>query len=452
MQVFKVVPFPPYHHGALLGADEISIELDEGVLEQLSLATTSPMLKDAVIRWGLPDKLFSVAWGEELENHLEDRNYLKDLRPPVNPNGKAYADVPQVFCVTYTSDVLNSVADKIFGKLDNGYVERCFKAVKALPLSQEQRDQILSDLGLKHLGRYDQRWFSYFCALEVLHKAYADKKATSGQPSEFNAGEIGELLRQSKCKEGKLRELLGLSRFKESQLTELLRQIMGTIYRSIVTLSSPSCPTSNLCIQELMKVRTVLQSEVKDACENVDKAVAYARIGGFARDQDVNGALREAKDILDKFMLDSHGFLAIPVVLDPRFNLEYVKVIFDEVFGSGANDCIRKVIGVAQYLFGEHEYKRGNLSSEETSRMEVRELNTIVGFSPTSDIDENIAELNRYLKESAVPVEGDDGFDVLQWWNTNNSSTMVAAADDHNKAPPSISGMAGATSGSAAPS
>lgn len=422
MQVFKVVPFPPYHHGALLGAEEVAIELNEGVLEQLSLATTSPTLKDAVIGWGFPDKLFSVAWGEELEKHLEDRNYLQGLRPSVNPNSAVY-DVPQVFCVTYTSDVLNSVADKIFRKLDNSYIESCFKALKALPLSQDERDQIISDLGLKHLGRYDQRWFSYYCALELLHKVYADKNATSGEP-ELNERQIGELLKQSKHKEGKIRELLGLSRFKESQLTELLRRIMGTIYLSIVTISSPSYPTSNLCIQELMKLRAVLQSEAEYASQDVAKAVAYARARGFGSD-DVKDVLREAQDIVDEFILDSKEYLPIPVVLDPRFKLGYVKVVFNEVFGSDANDCIEKVIEVAQYLFTEHEYERGDLSGEGTSRMEVRALTAAVRLDVDCSMDEGITELDRYLNES--PVQGDDSFDVLQWWNTNTSRYPTVA-------------------------
>ncbi|KAL6856876.1 hypothetical protein ACP4OV_018258 [Aristida adscensionis] len=421
MQVFAVVPFPPYHHGTLLGAEEVSIELNEGVLEQLSLATTSATLKEAVVRWGLPGRLFSVAWGEELEEHLQDKEYLNDLHQ-VNP--LLVYDVPRVFCVTYTSDVLNSVAETICGKLDNSYSENCFKAVKALTLTQEQRDQCLSDLGLKHLGRYGKRWFSYYCALEMLHKVYSEQGEASGEPPRFNETQIGELLRRSKHKQGQLRKLLGLSRFEESQLTELLRKILGMIYRAIVKISSPSRATSNLCLQELVKLRAVLESEAKGASTVATMVIAYAKAGGFARDHDVRSALQEAQGEVEKFLQDSHRYLPIPVVLDPRFKLEYITDIFKQVFGSDAEDRVSKVLGTMQNLFTKHESKRRQLSGEGTSDMD----RDAIALAAAMDLDPDM-ELARYLQDSTVPIDGDDdSFDVLQWWKANSLTYPTVAS------------------------
>jgi len=71
------------------------------------------------------------------------------------------------------------------------------------------------------------------------------------------------------------------STFKESMFTDLLRKIFGAIYRAYKIISSSSTPTASLCLDELMKLRAVLQRETEDCKSDVTKALAYANLGGF---------------------------------------------------------------------------------------------------------------------------------------------------------------------------
>jgi len=63
MQVFRVMRFPPYGHSALLGAEDVCLNVPEVIQKQFSVPGPSNKLEEAVRRWGLAGRLFSVAWG-----------------------------------------------------------------------------------------------------------------------------------------------------------------------------------------------------------------------------------------------------------------------------------------------------------------------------------------------------------------------------------------------------
>jgi hypothetical protein len=100
----------------------------------------------------------------------------------------------------------------------------------------------------------------------------------------------------------------------DSELIGLLCNIWGTIYHAIKRISASNCPTSNLVLRELFYLREVLQFEI-------------AHNGGHNAD-----ALRDARDNLDKSLQDTYLVWSIPLVLDPRYKLKFIKFNFERVF------------------------------------------------------------------------------------------------------------------------
>lgn len=458
LQVFMVVRFPPYHHGTLLGIDEVSIELDEGVLEKLSIGRTTSTLLQAVQRWGLSgSKLFSVAWFAELEMHLARKYFLAEICPADKTNMlRDIFGIPRMFCVSYTSDMLHSIGDLIYRKVNLSTEEACYKAVKGLRLSQERREQIFSHLGLNHARAYGNKWYSYYCSLEVFHKDSSDNPTTLSELSKFDLNQLLAklLIRQCSMDSIEVREVLGISRFKETESTELLRRILGAIYRAIETVSAPGYPTCNICLEEVLAVRDVLQSEASDARDNVAKAVAYAKDSSFVAGYDVDSLLREAQGIVDTFLRESFLYLSIPVVLDPRFKMERVRALLNEAFGSDAPACIEKVSDTIQMLYNETLFNKycdqGHriMANDGGSRMAESNTSTttddVDGGNDSDILKQQITaeelgglfgststlELDLYLRDDLVP--GEAGFDLLNWWKANSSKypTLASMARD----------------------
>ncbi|KAG2612840.1 hypothetical protein PVAP13_4KG309925 [Panicum virgatum] len=63
LQVFRVMRFPPYGHSALLGAEDVCLNVPEVIQKQFTVPGPSDKLEEAARRWGLGGRLFSVAWG-----------------------------------------------------------------------------------------------------------------------------------------------------------------------------------------------------------------------------------------------------------------------------------------------------------------------------------------------------------------------------------------------------
>uniref|UniRef100_A0A0A8Y0W8 HAT C-terminal dimerisation domain-containing protein n=1 Tax=Arundo donax TaxID=35708 RepID=A0A0A8Y0W8_ARUDO len=401
----------------------------EGILKEFSLPVTSHKLEEAVRRWGLHGRLFSVAWGQQLEKYLERKDFLDDLCPFIQVD-EGPIEIPVVFCVAYTSNVLDSVGETILEALNPKYEEVCLKTVKTLRLSHETRARNFSELGLNHVGRYEKRWYTYYCALEVLHKEYSDNNVALLEQPKLDQNQIMELLSRLKPKEieATVRHMIEPSRLKESVFTDLLRKILGTIYRAIEKISSPSSPIANLCLDELMKLRAVLQSEAMDASTVVAKAVAYAKLGGFSGDKDADAVLLDAQGVLDKYLQEAYMYLSIPAVLNPRFKLEYVTIVFKEVFGSEAAAYTSRVKNRIEDIFDEHRRKRRSFDGEGTSRIAAGEGPLTEAVDMDGHSQEGITELERYLTDDLVPGEEGEGFDVLMWWKANSRKYPTVAS------------------------
>lgn len=238
-----------------------------------------------------------------------------------------------------------------------------------------------------HIGRYGHRWYSYYCALEVLHKEHPENGSACAPDESRNAieSEFVELIQRQTFRElqARIGKQLGKSRFKNIVFTDLLRKILGTIYRAAIeTISSPSHPTSNICLEVLMELRTVLQSEATAASSDLRKVNAHATVGGFIPGKDAGAVLQDAYDVLDKFLREAYLYLSIPAVLDPRFKMEYVSTILKKVFEKDDQPdyYISKVKETIKVTFGEHRRNLHSVNSGEgTSHITWQQLQAPAG-------------------------------------------------------------------------
>lgn len=200
---------------------------------------------------------------------------------------------------TFVDVVLHSIAQCLFDNLDPDFPSFPGGKGVVLKITRQDREEILSNLGIDDLRPYDQQWFLLYCSLQFFHKY-------GSTTSEFR---------------------------------ELLTKLWGEIYHAIKTVSDPSLPTSHLCLVELFKVRDLLQSELTRG--SGDTPCIYED-NGF--EKDVEHVLELAKDKLDSSIEDSYGVLSLPLVLDPRYKLGYIEFKFPSVFGTEvAEDNISEV-------------------------------------------------------------------------------------------------------------
>lgn len=123
----------------------------------------------------------------------------------------------EVTCNTYMDHVLHSIAGCLL--LDSDIVEDIFSNVNDLEWTRQYRQKLLSEFDLDEPWEYSEHWYWCYCSLKILiHK---------------------------------LQRVL-------SQSVILLFHLWGDIYGAIKRVSACSTPTSNLCLEELFKVRDAL--------------------------------------------------------------------------------------------------------------------------------------------------------------------------------------------------
>lgn len=274
---------------------------------------------------------------------------------------------------TFVDVVLHSIAQCLFDNLDRDFPSDIGRAgKKAAEITRQDREEILSKLGIDDLRPYDQQWFLLYCSLQFLHKY-------GSTTSEFR---------------------------------QLLTKLWGEIYRAIKTVSDPSRPTSHLGLVELFKVRDLLQIEG-------DTPRIY-KDNGFK--EDVEHVLELAKDKLDSSIEDSYHVLSLPLVLDPRYKLGYIEFKFPKVFGTEvAKDNISEVKEFVRETFDCYDKDVGKNTDGDPSHVtsfdqawyeQCRLQNGRTEVAGT--------ELDRYLKDPLVPST--DTFNILNWWKVNSSN------------------------------
>ncbi|TVU43071.1 hypothetical protein EJB05_09507, partial [Eragrostis curvula] len=334
------------------------------------------VIREAIIDWNLDQKLFSLKSVSEIRND-ERTSKLKDFllgRKCLPIGGELY----NTSCV---SDVLDSIISK--GQpmlhLAADILERSIRAYMSSSLTQQQLTEF-KDMEMKCPEDNTKWWHQIYFGLEVLLNF---KKAF---PSE---------------------ELLSV---KETKLVESVCKILRAFYHAVEVICGPVCPTANVYFNELWIVRRALEEEA--STDNTE----------------LSGMVWEMQEVFDEYWQISYVWLSIPVVLDPRFKVNFIEFRLKQAFGTDAVKYVSAVHDTIWELFLEYCNSDHKLSVH-TSNREVHDVQ-FGGFYKDSleDWDEHLnvhtrsqvlAELTNYLDDAIVPRK--DDFDILNWWMNNST-------------------------------
>ncbi|CAL5008789.1 unnamed protein product [Urochloa decumbens] len=298
-------------------------------------------------------------------NHLELKNCMEQKR-----ENKIY------YSSTFIDHVLHSIARCLLP--DPCFANSIFDSVDDYLISlRGTHQELLTQLGLAKLGllddpwEYGESWYSCYCCLEIHAQAVPP-----------NSG---------------------------SYTKQLLHTLWREIYRAIKTVSDSNRPTSNLCLQVLFKVRDVLQSQLSKAPDGAH-ADNYSGFGN----KSVSDVLSEALETVDKAIQDSYLVWSIPLVLDPRYKLRYIKDKFEGAFVSEAEKYVSEVRRKTKELY--ISYIEAGDEGDSGGIIEVEDM--AVDSSNTASA-QAWDELDGYLQDS--PARQTEGFDILNWWKVHGS-------------------------------
>nr|GEV96817.1 zinc finger BED domain-containing protein DAYSLEEPER-like [Tanacetum cinerariifolium] len=118
----------------------------------------------------------------------------------------------------------------------------------------------------------------------------------------------------------------------------------------------------------------------------------------------------------DKYWKSSCFVLAIAVVMDPRFQMQFVDFSFAKIFGDEAASYINIVDEGIHQLFLDYAAGgvTGHLSNGDGHGLGLIDFED---FSMKSASQQSKSELDQYLKESLLPRIHE--FDVMRWWKLN---------------------------------
>lgn len=386
---YMVVPRFLYH-GPLLDIMEADIHCDDD--HEMIMSSTMEEISSS----GISRRLFSMAWGIIDDRRELRMNHLNEIF-----SGTCAVKRELVY-TAYVDNVLHSIAGCLADNLNSSYISSClFTPVSDLSLNTQEREELLAQLCLQDISTYNERWYSFYCSLEILHNKGRGGCSTRVQDTCILKGE------------------------QETESTRLLRNIWGKIYQAIQNISVPNLPTSNLCLRELFLVREALQSELQGACG--DKANLYNDNIIFSGGKGVADVLGEAKDRLDMNILDSYLIWSIPLVLDPRYNLRYIESTFPGVYGSEAPKYISGIKSKISQLFTEYrndaETSSNALDGMDINSNDPHQLR--LAWQKYSQY-ECKSELESYLEDDHFP-DLKDSFDILNWWREKSLEYPIVA-------------------------
>ncbi|XP_023752092.2 zinc finger BED domain-containing protein RICESLEEPER 3-like [Lactuca sativa] len=199
---------------------------------------------------------------------------------------------------------------------------------------------------------------------------------------------------------------------------ELAKEICDRLqlfYEVTVMFSGTKYPTTNVFFPYICEIRYSL---VDWACSSneVIKQMATKMLQKF-----------------DKYWSVIHGIMGMAAVLDPRYKLKFVELLFPVLYGKEKSESeIEKLKELVYSLFQEYEssspstrtsYEGVGCSSFTSGpsvghRVEFKKLFSSIASIASQHDDTGITtELDNYLKEKLLPKDVD--LDLLAWWKTN---------------------------------
>ncbi|XP_015692324.1 zinc finger BED domain-containing protein RICESLEEPER 1-like isoform X1 [Oryza brachyantha] len=338
------------------------------------------IISDAIRDWNLDQKLLSlISVGEVRDDN--NTSLLKEMlieKKFLPIGGKLY----NVSCVDY---ILNSIVFKVQSDILHLVSDIVMEFL--VSLTQQQLLEVISHMGLKCPQEDAKWWHKLYFRLEVLlhfKKSFPSDERLSPE---------------------------------DTKIVESVCKILRTFYRVIEVISSPSSPTANMYFNEIWKIRTVLQEEALNDHRDIATMVMM---------------MQEA---FNEYWQNSYLWLAIPVVLDPRFKFSFIEFRLKRAFGTDSASYLSVIRETVRELFNEY----CNSLNQTIAVVSNSEAFGADDGDSLEDWDRHLheqassqlsSELDDYLEDGLVPRK--DDFDILNWWMTHTTKypTLATIARD----------------------
>jgi hypothetical protein len=196
--------------------------------------------------------------------------------------------------------------------------------------------------------------------------------------------------------------------------------MLKVFYTATLVLSGSSYPTSNLYFHEIWNVKLLLEKE------------AARKDEASRKDGVINSMVALMQTKFDKYFVESYLANSIPVILDPRFKLDFIEFRLQQAFGSDCAKHLGMVKAALQSLFNEYSSEMSkslndSTQGEHTDEIVMEEDNSLADWDQHLSMKERqpTNELERYLQEKIFPRK--DDFNILQWWSIHSSTYPVLA-------------------------
>jgi hypothetical protein len=349
------------------------------------------MLK-SLNEWNVEDKIFAIT----LDNASSNNNFVSALRENLVAKHLLLGEGKMFHCrcaahvlnlivqegLLAMSGAVTSIRDSVkYVKSSQGRKQRFEKMIREVGISCDKRPP------LDVVTRWNSTYHILKCALEY-ERAF---EALTHEDIHYVHEPLVEKWQMAK----KLCDILKLF----SDATELL--------------SGSKYPTSSLYFDQIWEIKLLLEKESTNS-DVLIRAMIY-----------------EMKEKFQKYWDLSFLQICVPVILDPRFKLGYLKFRLRQGFGN-EEQYFPTIENTFKELFNEYNLQSGELTPD--FAQSVRAVETYLGrTNPWADWSHHqnlvqrrrVSELDKYLEEETVPV--DIHFDILKYWKSSSATYPVLA-------------------------
>nr|XP_017225248.1 PREDICTED: zinc finger BED domain-containing protein RICESLEEPER 2-like [Daucus carota subsp. sativus] len=347
--------------------------------------------------WGIESKVYTIT----VDNAAKNDACLRNLKDTFSRNKKLLCG-GKLFHVRCTAHILNLMVQDGLSKIKH-VIRDIHDSVNFLNISEARLNlfaEIVQQLQVPHrmlILDCKTRWNSTFMMLSTAIK-FKDvfPRYQEREPSYYCCPSAEDWL-------------------KVERVCELLE-----VFNSATNIISGSeYPTSNLFLNEVYRVKVVLDKKHSEITDEED--FMYSMIEAM-------------KQKFDKYWGEVNLLMAIGAILDPRCKMRVIEFCFPKMYpGSAAKDNISKVREALYELYDEYVAEFQANSGEQTGEAHDgfrKEANTIQisssGWSEFNDFVKTIetvqplkSDLDNYLEEGCFICEDSKSFDALEWWKVN---------------------------------
>ncbi|XP_012851801.1 PREDICTED: zinc finger BED domain-containing protein RICESLEEPER 2-like [Erythranthe guttata] len=198
---------------------------------------------------------------------------------------------------------------------------------------------------------------------------------------------------------------------------EKVCSVLKVFWTATHIISESDYPTSNLFLNEVSRVKVMLDQKSSDT------------------DSFIQEMVKKMKIKFDKYWGESDLLMSVATVLDPRCKMRALQFRFPKIYGPIQGE--REIIRVRQtlyQLYAEYsaqqnsEESSGEIGSGSSQNQQGKSSESLCGWSEYVDYLKSVesaqpkkSELDMYLQEKCYMSNKEDGreFDVLEWWRVH---------------------------------